>query len=60
MRRGNAPAFVRYSADGPVMPGSMRVPKTPEKKGPWSPKKEPPALPRVVSSPALVASRLRT
>lgn len=25
-----APAFVRYSQDGPVMPGSLRVPKTPK------------------------------
>lgn len=60
MRRANAPAFVRYSADGPVMPGSLRVPKTPTEKkaGALSPKKEqPPTLPRVVSSPALVVSR---
>ncbi|CAJ1435683.1 unnamed protein product [Effrenium voratum] len=28
IQRANAPAFVRYSQDGPVMPGSLRVPKT--------------------------------
>ncbi|OLP94538.1 hypothetical protein AK812_SmicGene23424 [Symbiodinium microadriaticum] len=30
-QRATAPAFVRYNQDGPVMPGSLRVPKTNEK-----------------------------
>lgn len=63
IQRANAPAFVRYSQDGPVMPGSLRVPKTPKmekKAAPASPsgKKDMqlPSLGRVVSSPALVAA----
>jgi len=65
MQRANAPSFVRYSQDGPVMPGSLRVPKTPkmEKKAPTTPtgKKDLhlPSLGRVVSSPALVAAGSR-
>eukprot|EP00439_Symbiodinium_sp_Y106_P035887 s1781_g4.t1 len=58
-QRATAPAFVRYNQDGPVMPGSLRVPKTPKLDKQKAPAKKDVALPglsRGVSSPALVAA----
>mmetsp|Transcript_15957 Transcript_15957/g.30006 ORF Transcript_15957/g.30006 Transcript_15957/m.30006 type:complete len:271 (+) Transcript_15957:61-873(+) len=58
-QRATAPAFVRYNLDGPVMPGSLRVPKTPKLEKQKAPAKKDTSLPglsRGVSSPALVAA----
>ncbi|CAJ1352135.1 unnamed protein product [Effrenium voratum] len=59
IQRANAPAFVRYSQDGPVMPGSLRVPKTPKEKMEKKVDKKDTSLPglaRGISSPALIAA----